>query len=134
MNTICNNQRIIIIQTVVKNPLTLLTLTPNMDGKNSSRKDYISLITITIIYLFVLLATIIYTGQKEHGKEEKKKHLLPSVEKLLTPVMKTQSKYGEMACKPDHSSTLTNVSKPPEDSWNRTAPNPSISDRKRWLQ
>ena len=26
-------------------------LTPNMDGKNSSRKDYISLITVTIIYL-----------------------------------------------------------------------------------
>ena len=49
-------------------------------------------------------------------------------------VMKTLLKYGEMACRPDHSSTLTNVSKPPEGSWNRTAPNPSTSDQKRWLQ
>ena len=34
----------------------------------------------------------------------------------------------------DHSSTLTNVLKQPEDSWIQTLPNPSTSDQKRWLQ
>ena len=72
--------------------------------------------------------------EKAHGKVVEKRLQQQFVEKLQMPVTRIQSKYGEMACRPDHSSTLTNVSKPPEDSWNRTAPNPLTSVPKRWLQ
>ena len=73
-------------------------------------------------------------GQKAHGKVVERKHQQQSVEKLQTLVTRTPSKYGEMEIRPDHSSTLTNASKQPEDSWIQTVPNPSTSDQKRWLQ
>ena len=67
----------------------------------------------------------------EGGRE---KHQLQSVEKLQTPVTRTPSKCGETENKQDHSCTSTNVLRQPDDSWTQTAPNPSTSDQKRWLQ
>ena len=86
-----------------------------MDGKNSSPKDYISLIIVTIIYLFVLLATITFSDQKEHGKEEEKKHPQQSVVKSRPLVLPTPSKCGETESRPDPFCILTNVLKQLED-------------------
>ena len=95
-----------------------------MDGRNSSPSVFIFLIIVIIIFLYALLDTITSTGQKAHGKVVEKRHQQQSVEKLQTPVMRTPSKYGEMDIRPDHSSTLTNVLRQPEDSWIQTVTEP----------
>jgi len=84
----------------------------NMDGKNSSRKDYISLIVVTMVYLCVLLVTITFSVQKEHGTEEEKRLQLQSAVKWLNSRRKVEpSRCGEMAYKLVPSCSLMNASK-----------------------
>ena len=94
-----------------------LTQIPNMDGKNFSRRGYISLIIVTTVFLLGLLVTITSSGLKERGKEEGKKLPLPSAERLPTLPAEMTSRYGEMGNKLDPSYTSTNVLKQPDDSW-----------------
>ena len=99
-------------QIVVKRPLILPTLIPNMDGKNSSVNGYISLIIATMIFLLGLLVTTTSSDQKERGTGEEKRLQQQSVAKSLNSRRKVElSRCGEMAYKLVPSCSLMNASK-----------------------
>ena len=126
------NQLVLTTLIAVKNPLTLLHLIPNTDGRNFLVRGYISLIIVIIISLLGLLVTTTSSDQKEHGMEEEKSLQLPSVEKLPMQMMEEPLKYGEMEIKLDHSSTSTSALKQLEGLWNQNFSDQSTLDQRRW--
>ena len=100
---------------------TQLHQIPNTDGRNFFQRDCTWLTIVIMAFLFVLLATIISSDQKEHGREVERKLQQQYAERLLMQNKMRQLKYGEMESKLDPSSTLTNVLKQPEDLWNPTS-------------
>ena len=77
-----------------------------MVGKNYSLRDYIILIVVIIISLYVLLDIITSMGLKVHGKVEGRKLPLLFVERLHQLDQENQLIVGVMENKQDHSCTL----------------------------
>jgi hypothetical protein len=98
----------------VKNPHTQQTQTPNTDGRNFSLNVSTLLITVTIIFLFGLLAITTSLDLRELGKVDVRRLPQQFVERSPTSLRRVELlRCGEMAYKLDPSCTSMNVLKQP---------------------